>query len=538
MSAGHEERFRRLFTEEAAGRLGRLGEAALDLEGPAARGDPADPALVEAMLREAHSLKGGAAVVGLEPLARAAHALEDVVEALRADAPASPALVDGLLGGIDGLRGLLAAVRQGHEHDEDADALVEALRALDTGPSAGPPARPRPGPPRARVGWSAVAPSEPGALRVPRARLDQLTTLVAESAAAHLRVGRALAELDVDAAALPEFRRLSQLLADLQERTMRVRMVPVASALEPLRRAVRDVARGLGKQVRWELRGGMTELDRGVLEQLADPLLHLVRNAVDHGLEDPDERRAAGKEPEGLVCLAASQRGSEVVLDLTDDGRGIDLAGVRSRAEEVGHDTAGLGDTQVLELVFSSGLSTAPAVTDFSGRGVGLDVVVAALRGVRGHVEVRTTPGRGTRFRMVVPLTLAVLPCLVVEDGGQRFALPLPAVDRIVPVTDDPPVPAARLRDVLGLSAASAPDERARGAATVVLRDAAAVAALAVDAVVGQRDVVVKGLSRLLPRLELVSGASVEADGAVLVVLDPAGVVARASVHGGGRGQE
>lgn len=535
MSAGHEERFRRLFTEEAAGRLGRLSEAALDLEGAASRGDPADPALVEAMLREAHSLKGGAAVVGLEPLARAAHALEDVVEALRADAPASATLVDGLLSGIDGLRGLLAAVREGREHAGDAHALVEALRA---GPSAAPPARPRPGPSRVRVGWVAVPPSEPGALRVPRARLDQLTTLVAESAAAHLRVGRALAELDVDAAALPEFRRLSQLLADLQERTMRVRMVPVASALEPLRRAVRDVARGLGKQVRWELRGGTTELDRGVLEQLADPLLHLVRNAVDHGLEDPDERRAVGKEPEGLVCLAASQRGSEVVLDLTDDGRGIDLAGVRSRAEEVGHDTAGLGDTQVLELVFSSGLSTAPAVTDFSGRGVGLDVVVAALRGVRGHVEVRTSPGRGTRFRMVVPLTLAVLPCLVVEAGGQRFALPLPAVDRIVPVSDHPPVPAARLRDVLGLTAASATNERLRGAATVVLRDGTAVAAFAVDAVVGQRDVVVKGLSRLLPRLDLVSGASVEADGAVLVVLDPAGLVARASVHGGGRGQE
>jgi len=454
MRAGHEERFRRLFTEEAAGRLVRLGEVALDLEGPASRGDAADPALVEAMLREAHSLKGGAAVVGLAPLARAAHALEDVIEGLRADAPSSPALVDGLLGGIDGLRALLTAVREGREHTADADEVVAALRSLDAGPSPRPPSRSLPVPSPARVGWSAVAPAEPGALRVPRARLDQLTTLVAESAAAHLRVGRALAELDVDAAALPEFRRLSQLLADLQERTMRVRMVPVASALEPLRRAVRDVARSLGKQARWELRGGMTELDRGVLEQLADPLLHLVRNAVDHGLEDPDERRAVGKEPEGLVCLAASQRGSEVVLDLTDDGRGIDLAGVRSRAEAGGHDTAELGDTQVLELVFSSGLSTAPAVTDFSGRGVGLDVVVAALRGVRGHVEVRTARGRGTRFRMVVPLTLAVLPCLVVEAGHQRFALPLPAVDTILPASTD--VPAPTLCGVLGLAPCAA----------------------------------------------------------------------------------
>lgn len=408
MNAGHEERFRRLFGEQAAGRLAHLEQAALDLRGAASRGALTQPALVGAMLREAHNLKGGAAVVGLEPIARAAHALEDAIATLPSGAAAPPAIVEDLLHRIEGLGVLLGVLRDAREHAAAAPALVATLPSPGSEPASAPPSPPPLDPSTARVGWSAAAPSEPGVLRVPRARLDELTTLAAESAAGHRLLGHALGALGVEAAALPEFRGLSQLLADLQEGVLALRMMPIASALEPLRRALGDMARSLGKQVRWELRGGATELDHGVLERLADPLLHLVRNAVHHGLEEPGERRACGKEPEGLVCLAASRRGSQVVLDLTDDGRGIDLAGVRAGAEAVGHDTAGLGDTQVLELVLSSGRSTASAAADPSGRGVGLEVVSSVVRGMAGHVEMRTTQGRGTRVRVTVPQTLAV----------------------------------------------------------------------------------------------------------------------------------
>lgn len=527
---GRDERFRRLYAEEAVHRLSRLSSGALELES-ARGGGPVDAELVDAMFRDAHSLKGGAAVVGLDEASRVAHALEDVLEALRSGIKAPTAgLVDALLEAVDAFPALLDGadgagivarlVAALDEPQERVVALPEVWRGSAV------PAVPRRDP-------------EPDIVRVPRRRLDALSRLAEASAAAQQRLARALADrADVDAGQIGEFRQLAQLLGELQEQAVRTRMVPVASVLEPVRRTVRDLARAVGKHARWELRGGETELDRGVLEQLADPLLHLVRNAVDHGLEHPDERRGAGKPPVGTVELTARQRGPEVVLALRHDGRGIDIERVLVEAGARGLDTAGLSPADAVSLVFTSGLSTAAAVTALSGRGVGLDVVSAVLRRVRGRVEVRSRRGEGTEFRLVVPLTLAVLPCLLAEAAGQRVAVPLQAVVTALPPASSPygwdtvrvdgrMLPRCALAAALGLDPAPTP-AAGGGAAALVLSDGARRHAFTVDRLAGTRDVVVRGLSPLLPRLPAVAGASVEPDGSILVVLDPGGLVDRA----------
>jgi two-component system chemotaxis sensor kinase CheA len=374
-------------------------------------------------------------------------------------------------------------------------------------------------------------------------RLDELVRLVGQTATAHLRLGRMLNDrFGLDPASQTEFSELSRSLNELQDRAMRTQMVPVASVTDRLHRAVRDLARAQDKDIRWEVRGGDTELDRGVLSRLADSLLHLVRNAADHGIESPAQRKAAGKPGYGTIRLHAMQLGSEVIIAVTDDGPGIDLESVRHQSTRQGIETDGLADEELLQLVFRPGLSTTTFVTDVSGRGVGLDVVRTNVEAARGRVEVRSTPGAGSEFRIVVPITLAVLQCLLVETGGQRFALPFHRVvvsldpepagrthaeGRPVVLVDGQAVPLSSLAETVGVE---------RGAADagpiVVLADTSHRHAFQVGLVVGQRDVVLKGLSRLLPPLPAIAGASVEPDGTVLVVLDPPGLIQRARRSG------
>jgi two-component system chemotaxis sensor kinase CheA len=282
--------------------------------------------------------------------------------------------------------------------------------------------------------------------------------------------------------------------------------------------------------------GGDTELDRAVLERLADPLLHLVRNAVDHGIEAPAERTAAGKAEAGLIRLHAMQVGSEVVIAISDDGRGIDLQRVRTAAGRRSIDTAGMSDAEVLDLIFKPGFSTAKRVSDVSGRGVGLDVVRSALESIRGRVEVRTEPGRGSEFRLAVPITLAVIPCMLVSCAGQCLAIPIHSVVKVlhapadavqhadrraVVMVDGQPVPISSLAATLALG------ESVSGP-VMVLAGLSRSHAFRVDAIIGQRDILMKGLGELAPRLDVVAGASIEPDGSIIVVLEAARLVDRA----------
>ncbi|HZQ83201.1 MAG TPA: hybrid sensor histidine kinase/response regulator [Acidimicrobiales bacterium] len=549
-----EAEFKQLFAQEAEQRLTRLGQELLQLE---ERGSDAE--LVGSIFRDAHTLKGAAAVVGFDDVGRVAHAMEDLLEQLRSgERLPTPEIVDVLLAAVDLLVELIPVGLAGGSRPDDATAMAARIDAVARGttPAAAPeietvelgtdePATDEAAPlPAAAPAGERRSRAESETVMVPVSRLDELVRLVGESAAAHLRIGRLLGErLGTDPDTMPEFRDMSLVLNELQERTMRARMVPVATITDSLQRAVRDLARAQNKDVRWEVRGGDTELDRGVLQQLADPLLHLVRNAVDHGLEPTYDRITAGKPAQANVRLHAMQLGSEVIITVSDDGKGIDIDKVRAEAARRGDDVSGMTDDEALYLIFRSGLSTAEFISDVSGRGVGLDVVRASVDAARGRMEVRSEPGAGTEFRIIVPITLAVLRCLLVEVGAERYALPMHSVvvAQAADETEDAhaegrpavwvggePVTASRLAAVLDRPESTNGKGPTGGGQIVVVAGLTRRHAFYVDGLVGQRDVVVKGLSRLLPRLDVLAGASVEPDGSILLVLDAPGLIDRA----------
>ena len=534
------DQIRALFAQEAEVRLAELDRLLLLLEQ-----QDGDEALIRAIFRELHTLKGSAAVAGLDGVSQLAHELEELVGGIRSgNLVVTPAIIDTLLAGADQLGSIIAGNPAGEActeagdeaSDEAGDEPVVAVMVIDE--SATPVTAVDPSP-RVPMGVETATGPEPGGVvMVPMDRLDELVRLIGESASAHLRMGSMLMEkFGLDPTLNPEFNELSRTLNELQERAMRTRMVPLSTITDKLQRAVRDLARAQGKTIRWEVRGADTELDRGVLVALSDSLLHLVRNAVDHGIEPDVVRAAAGKLVGGTIRLHAMQLGSEVIVAITDDGGGIDTSRVRVQAEGQGVDTSRLSDEDVQQLIFRAGLSTTAFVTDVSGRGVGLDVVRTTVEAAHGRVEVRSEPGRGTEFRVIVPITLAVLRCLLVESGGQRFALPFHRVvlsqrfdetrqtsaeGRTVIWVEDQPVPVSALAGTLGICGGSTDGP------IVVLADTARRHGFQVDRLVGQRDVVIKGLSTLLPHLPAVAGASVEPDGSILLVLDPPGLIQRA----------
>jgi two-component system chemotaxis sensor kinase CheA len=515
MAAMDSDQLRRLFTQEAEGRLVRLGQLLLELE------QTPDETLVRSIFREVHTLKGSSAVAGLGEVSGVAHDLEELVDGLRIKGePVTPKVIDCLLRGADQLS---AAIEKAQNGDLGAVPPINGT----------PPVTDSPAPGGLESRSAAV-------IMVPVERLEELTRLVGETASAHLRVGRMLKdEFKIDPATCTEFNELSRLFNDLQDRAMRTQMVPVSTVTDQLQRAVRDLSRAQGKDIRWEARGTSTELDRGVLHQLSDSLVHLVRNAVDHGIELPDERLGAGKHTQPTIRLHAMQLGSEVIITVTDDGRGIDLEQVTQQADRRGIPTEGISEQDILGLTFHPGLSTKQYVTDVSGRGVGLDVVRTNVEAAHGRVEVRSEPGVGTEFRIIVPITTAVLRCLLVEAGGQTFALPFHRVlhsqahepanvahaqGRRVIQVEGHAIPVQVLTETLGLSQSTV----SKGP-LVVLADTSRRHAFQVDRLIGQRDVVIKALTPLLPHLPAVAGASVEPDGSILVVLDPPGLIQRAS---------
>ena len=523
MTTGHEAEFRRLFEEEARQRLNELGELALELRSPAA-----GPEALDKMFRHAHTLKGGAGVVGFSDLADVLHDLEQLlVDVREGRRPPSHELAAAVVGVVDVLLDMVPRAMAGEDQEGPRLAAQAALsRAPGSGAGlvparAAPPARPAsPAPPPAAL-------EEAGSIAVPVRRLEELARLVGEGTAAHLRIGRMISErLGDDPAALDEHRRLTRVLGGLQEQAMRARMVAVGSIAAPLRRAARDLGHQSGKEIRWELEGEDTELDRHVLERLREPLVALVRNAVDHGIEPAAERERLGKPRDGLIRIHAVQVGADVVISVSDDGRGIDVAEVREVAAD------DLSDEEAMAAIFRPGLSTARRVTGVSGRGVGLDAVRDVVDELRGRVEVHSAPGRGSEFRISVPMTLAIVRCLIVRAAGRDHAIPLSAVTTLLPAgAEELPAEgssavwvgaeALALTDLGLLLGATAP---AAGPIAVVATPAAR-RAFRVEALQGQRDVVVKDLGRVLPRLDLLAGASVEPDGSVMLVLDAQGIV-------------
>lgn len=375
-------------------------------------------------------------------------------------------------------------------------------------------------------------------IRVDLGRLDRLMKQVGELVVARSRLGVMAAQSD-DRALAELNDRFSRLVSGIQTEVIAARMTPVGEVFERFPRLVRDLSRDLGKRIRFDVEGEEIELDRSILDEIGDPLLHLIRNAADHGIEPPEIRERAGKPAEGRILLAASRERNSVVLRVSDDGRGIDRRAVlaKARPEDAGKaEPEGLTDDALLRVIARPGFSTAQAVSGVSGRGVGVDVAMTRVRQLGGTLEIRSELGKGTTFLIRVPLTLAIVRALLAGAGGERYALPLAYVAETVEfdpravtalrsrealVVREQVIPTVHLRDLV----ASPEHPAAPRRPTVILEVGERRTALVVDALLGQQDIVVAPFDAPRGMPPYVGGATILADGAPALVLDAAALL-------------
>ncbi|HEX6999667.1 MAG TPA: chemotaxis protein CheA [Gammaproteobacteria bacterium] len=371
-------------------------------------------------------------------------------------------------------------------------------------------------------------------LRVDAARVDGVMNLVGELVLVRNRLASLRMRVQDDDLNRT-LSRLNLVTADLQASVMRLRMQPVHKVFGRFHRVVRDLAAQLGKEVELEMRGESTELDKGMVEALTDPLVHLVRNAIDHGIEAPDERERAGKPRAGRLVLSAHQEGSHIYITVSDDGAGLDAALIRRKAVDKGlvdpRAALQLSDVEAFKLLFLPGFSTRSAISDISGRGVGMDVVKSQIAQVNGSVEIHSEKGRGTRVVMRLPLTLAILPALMVVAADRCMALPLPVVEEIVDFAADD-CSTMDGKEVLSLRGevlplidlarwVGGPADAARGRMFVVVANTGARrVGLLVHKLLGQEDVVIKSLGARLQGLPGLAGATITGDGGIALIVD------------------
>jgi two-component system chemotaxis sensor kinase CheA len=325
---------------------------------------------------------------------------------------------------------------------------------------------------------------------------------------------------------------IERLASELRDTMMSVRMVPISQLFGRFRRLIHDMARDTGKTIEFHTEGETTELDKTVIERLADPLIHLIRNATDHGLEGAEERRQAGKTASGTVTLSARQAGAEVIISVSDDGRGVDYARVRAKAEQNGLIAPGasLSESETLQLLFHAGFSTAEKITNISGRGVGMDVVKRTIEGLRGTIDMTSQLGKGSEVALRIPLTLAIIDGLLVRVGQGRYVIPLSSVEECVELTTeqdqrsrghsfltlrDQLVPFIRLRELFTTRTFPDPYQK-----VVVVSTGSDRVGLVVDQILGDHQTVIKPLSRFHASVETFSGATILGDGGVALILD------------------
>jgi two-component system chemotaxis sensor kinase CheA len=565
------------FLVESYEALDRLDGDLLSLER-----DPGSKDVLASIFRVMHTIKGTCGFLGFHKLERVAHAAESLLGALRDGSLAvTPPTASSLLSTGDALRQMLGHIeREGNDGEEDFLHLVATLERLRASggtdaPSRVPatPAAPRRGakrkaaepdagtaPPPAEDRSTTERPTSPPRevaqiddgkvsvaetnIRVDVHVLDGLMALVGELVLARNHLTALTATGDADAAVTTAAQQVSGITSELQDGVMRTRLQPIDSAWARFPRVVRDLAMALGKQVRVVTEGDETELDRSIIEAIKDPLTHLVRNAVDHGIESPIEREAAGKPAEGLITIRAAHDGGRVTIEMRDDGRGIDLEKVRAKGVErdlvTPEQAARLSPHDTIELIFQPGFSTADQVTNLSGRGVGMDVVRTNIERIGGTVEVATEAGAGTTYTLKIPLTLAIVPALLVVSGGERYAIPQvnvlelvrARVDRLESLHD---APVYRLRGQLlplvSLAAelGGAPEDTPQVHIVVLQADGRRFG-LMVDTVGDAAEIVVKPLDAHLKGVDTFAGATVLGDGRVALILDVVGLARRAHV--------
>lgn len=547
-----------------------------------------DGEIVNRIFRSVHTIKGAAGFLGFQSVVDVAHNAENIMKKVREGAVTlSKPLADVVLKSVDMLRLLFRHIRDGDGVVEDIAPLVAELKgSLEQAPFpppkdeatkqaggpektaavVGPDERGRPAaigpqdasPPPAQTGAQAAAAPERGGepapagaaqqgkgtntLRVEVGRLDRVLDLTGEVVLVRNRLLNIVNRLDrrfdndSDVDTLHETVSFLDLItSDMQLGVMKMRMQPLEKVFSKFPRLVRDLAGQLGKAAELVIAGEETEVDKSVIEHIGDPLVHIIRNSVDHGLEPPEERRAGGKPEKGRIAISASQKGNQIVIEVSDDGRGIDIQKVKRKAVEkrlITQDSAeSMTDEAVINIIFLPGFSTAEVATEMSGRGVGMDVVKTNISRLNGSVEVVSAKGAGTTFIIRIPLTLAIIQTLMVAVGGSRYAVPLAPVEESIMISEGDlsavgGVEALVLRDKMyplfdlaGILGERRPEgRRPRYAIVVSLGDRRF--CLGVDDLFGQEEIVIKTVSGVNASSSFILGATITGDGKVVFVLD------------------
>jgi two-component system chemotaxis sensor kinase CheA len=541
-----------MFIAEALDHLSSIEALVLQVES-----QPEDSKLLNDVFRPFHTIKGNAGALGVTSVQELAHSVENLLDLGRSGKhEIGGREIEVILASVDLLttmvRGLSARLAGQWARDVGAEcrALIARVDALITGtetadapqPSAPSPAQDAPPsaapPPLPRA---AVHDESRQTVKVDTRKLDNLIDIVGELVIVQsiIQEDPALQRL-VDERLSRNLGQLKRITSDLQRNAMAIRMTPIRPTFQKMSRLVRDLSRKSGKHVDLVLAGEDTELDRKVVEDINDPLMHMVRNSVDHGIESPEGRRAAGKPARARVSLSAYHEGGSIVIAIADDGAGLNTDRIRAKAVAQGlvAADADLSPAEIHELIFRPGFSTAEKVTEISGRGVGMDVVRRNIEALRGRIEIQSTAGQGTTFLIKLPLTLAILEGLLLRTGVERFVLPTfcvreslrPAPEqvhsflgrrRLIQVRDSL-LPMVHLSELFG---DPAPGPEPWNATVVVIEDNGRRMALTVDELLGKQEVVIKALGTAFSHVRGVAGGAILGDGRVGLILDAGGLV-------------
>ena len=563
-----------MFFTEALDHLGSIENIVLALESA-----PTDVRLLNDVFRPFHTIKGNAGALGITSVQEAAHEVESLLDLGRSGKHViGPAEIDVILKAVDVLTEMIGGLKRrvdgqaAPDSTDDRRALIaEVERIIAGGSTAAPPPPPvsvaprEPEPEMSFAGFGPVPAPEPAAVhpgasapdariggaksdavkvdtvKVDTRKLDNLVDMVGE-----LVIVQAMINEDptlrraCDERLGRNLNQLKRITTDLQRNALAMRMVPVRQTFQKMQRLARDLGKKSGKTVDVELSGEETELDRQVVEDINDPLMHMVRNSCDHGIEDTEARARAGKPAQGRLKLSAYHHGGSIVIAVADDGGGLPTEKIRGKAIAQGLIGEGdpLSDNEIHQLIFRPGFSTADTVTEISGRGVGMDVVRGNIEALRGKVEIRSVAGRGTTFLIKLPLTLAVLDGLVLRAGDERFVIPIFAVceslrpkpEQVHEVQGRPQMiqvrnsllPLVSLAELLGIGEVPAP---AHERTAVVIEDDGQRIAVLVDDLLGKQEVVIKSLGLAFAGVRGIAGGAILGDGRVGLILDAAGLV-------------
>ncbi|WP_334145607.1 chemotaxis protein CheW [Hyphomicrobium sp.] len=556
--------------------------------------NPSDASLITSIFRLVHTIKGTSSFLGLERLERVGHAAESVMGMLRDGVPPTQHSVTLILAAIDRIKTIIEEIGiHGAEPPGDDSAIIDSLEAYyaagtatasapaadaePPAPAAESESTPAPAPePSAPIAAASPEPepapvkdaaraADPGAqsqekakggstanqesIRVSVDTIERMMQLVSELVLSRNQLLELARHREDDAIKTP-LQHLSTLTSDLQDAVMRARMQPVGRLYANLPRLVRELSTSLGKSIDLVTEGADTELDRQLIEVIRDPLTHLIRNCADHGIERPEERLAAGKPERGEIRVSAAHEAGQITIDIADDGKGLDTERIKKKIVSQGlateQELRAMSNEEIYRYIFEPGFSTAQVVSNVSGRGVGMDVVRSNIEAIGGSVSLSSVEGKGSRFSLRIPLTLAIAPALIIEVAGQRFALPQTSVveavslganykeliqnvqNALVLKLREEVIPAVELRNVVGLGAeAGEPSEKL----AVVMRVGTDSFCIIVDGVADIQEIVVKPLSASLAHLKVFSGHTILGDGSVVLILDPSGLASNLGIE-------